>query len=174
MKISKIKYIVLIGLLYGLSGCEGTIDDNGNMSIKSGSGQATNLGTLALDQTRIQTLLTLAPWSKIETSIQTFYENDNYPTRGSYTIAMTFDKRNVTAYADCQKVTAGYRIDGKEIRFRDASIAPAINLPTCIESKYADDAVLALFENSFEVIKMTEKEAVLQAIDFDTEVVLKR
>lgn len=173
---SSVKYLVLAGLLFGLSGCESTISDSGAVRVKAGgTAGSSSLETLALDTGNIQKLLMLAPWTKIETDIRAFYENDNYPSaRAGYTIIMTFDRRKVTAYADCQRVTANYRINGKEITFRDVAIAPAIELATCIESEYADDAVIALFENSFEVKKMTEKEAVLEAIDFDTEVVLKR
>jgi heat shock protein HslJ len=172
-----IKYLATVGLLFALSGCESTISNDGSVSIKAGDSKnsGNSLETLALNEGNIQKLLMLTPWTKIEANIQAFYENGNYPSsRKSYTILMRFDKRTVTAYADCQKVMANYRLNGKDITFRDASIVPAIDLPTCVESEYADDAVMALFENSFEVTKVTEKEAVLDALDFDTQIVLKR
>jgi heat shock protein HslJ len=172
-----IKYLATVGLLFALSGCESTISNDGSVSIKAGGTKSDGdtLTTLALNEENIQTLLTVAPWTKIEANIQAFYENGNYPSdRESYTIFMTFDKRTVTAYADCQKVTAKYRLNGKDITFNDLSIAPAIDLPTCVESEFADDAVAALFENSFKVTKITQKEALFEALDFDTNIVLKR
>ncbi len=173
---SMMKYVLLAGMVLGFSGCEGTISDDGSVSISAGSGSVEeSLTTLALNEDNIQTLLRLTPWTKIETDVQAFYESGNYPeTMQSYSIVMTFDTRTVSAYADCQKVTARYRLDGKDISFYDAEIAPAVDLPACVESEYADDAVLALFENSFEVVNMTEDEMVLQAFDFDTQVILKR
>ncbi len=158
-------------------GCNTTISSSSNdITIKSTDGDKTdNLTTLSVENTDIHAFLMEENWKSIKVDISAFYESSNLPSvQHAYSIDMQFTKKSVVAYADCQKVSANYKIIGKEISFSKISVAPAIELATCIESEYADNAVLTLFENSFEVMKITEKEAVLDALDFDTQIVLKR
>ena len=158
-------------------GCNTTASSSSDdITIKSTTGdEANDLSTLSMENTDLHTFLMQKNWKSIKTDIFAFYGSSNLPaTVHTYTIDMMFAKKSVTAYADCQKVTANYKVNGKEIAFSKVSVAPAIELATCTESEYADDAVIALFENSFEVTKMTEKEVTLEAVDFDTTVVLGR
>ncbi len=166
-------------LLLALGGCQSTISDNGAVSIKAGSAvenAADKLGTLSLDQESIGKMLTLSPWTGIRSSISAFYENQNFPqSAGTYRVDLRFGQSRVTAYADCKKITARYTLEGKKLRFSHVSTpAPAVDLATCVESEFADDAVLALFENSFTVTSADTHKAVLKAEDFDTTVELER
>ncbi len=166
--------ILLAGLLLGFGGCESSVSDRG-VSIKAGGGADSGLSTLSDAQLDPHVVLMTGSWHRIEMPVAAFYENSIYPTAShSYAIDMHFGESTVTAYADCQKVTAHYRISDKEIAFSKASIAPAVDLATCEESEFADDAVMALFENSFTIEKVLPKEVVLHSEDFDTQVKLKR
>jgi hypothetical protein len=166
-------------ILIGLGGCESTISDNGSVSIKAGSAvdkAADKLGTLSTDQESIGKMLSLAPWKRIRANISAFYENQNFPQSAhTYRVDLRFGQKSVTAYADCKKITARYSLEGKKLRFSHVSTpAPAVDLATCVESEFADEAVLALFENSFMVTSVDAHKAVLDAEDFDTTVELER
>ena len=175
MRRTLLKSVTLIWLLLGLSGCESTLSDSAAVTVNSASQAADDaLETLAVDETSIQNTLMQAPWKRIETDIRAFYENTNLPANRSYSVNLRFDERTVTAIADCKKVTAKYRVIGKEIRFSDVSTPSSVDLGSCIESEHADDAVLALFDNDFLVEKITSQSVVLDAIDFDVKVLLNR
>jgi hypothetical protein len=170
-------FLGLFIMMVLFQGCDTTASSSSNdITIKSTNSDKTdNLTTLSVENTDISAFVMKEKWKSIKIDISAFYESSNLPSvQHTYTIDMQFAKKSVVAYADCQKVSANYKIVGKEISFSKVSVAPAIELATCIESEYADDAVLTLFENSFEVTKITEKEVVLDALDFDTNIVLKR
>lgn len=170
-------FLSLFIIIALFQGCNTTASSSLNdITIKSTNGDDTNdLATLSVENTDLHTFLMQENWKSIKTDISAFYESSNFPAvQHIYTIDMVFAKKSVTVYADCQKVSANYKVNGKEITFSKISVAPAIELATCTESEYADDAVLAFFENGFEVKKITEKKLTLEAVDFDTTVVLGR
>ena len=173
--IAGILFIVL-NLFYGCGGTVSGGDDSG-VTIKSGTADTASnaLGTLSLGSADIQKELQAKPWEEIDMDISAFYENDLYSAgEKRYPITLSFRNKRIVAYADCQKITANYKIEAKRISFSRLSVAPAIDLASCVESEHADDAVIALFENSFTIKNITEREALLEAEDFDTTVVLKR
>ena len=165
-------------VLIGFGGCDSTISDDGAVSVKAGStkSESETLGTLSLDREAITKLLTFSPWHSIRADIGAFYENQNYPQRlRTYTVDIRFGKSEVTAYADCKKITARYKVDGKKLIFSHVSTpAPAVELASCEESVFADEAVLALFENSFNVTSIDTHRAKLYNEDFDTTIELRR
>ena len=169
-------FLIVLNLFYG---CGGTVfggDDSG-VTIKSGTADAAvnTLGTLSLSSADIQKELQAKPWREIEMDISAFYENSLYSAgKKRYPVAFSFQNKRIIAYADCQKITANYKIEAKHISFSRLSVAPAIDLASCVESEHADDAVIALLENSFNIENMRKNEVLLSAEDFDTTVVLKR
>ena len=170
--------VVAVMLVLGFGGCESTISDDGAVSIKAGGtkDETQTLGTLSLDQEGIEKLLKLSVWHKIRTDIRAFYENRNYPEQAhDYSVDLRFGTKEVTAYADCKKITARYKVEGKKLTFWHVSTpAPAVDLATCEESEFADEAVLALFENSFSVTSIDTHRAKLYNEDFDTTIELRR
>lgn len=170
---------ILLILMNLFHGCGGTVSDGENNGIvmisKTEDTSSNALETLSLNTTDIRQELQKKPWRKIEIDISDFYENNlNKPEEKWYPIELNFDEKRVVAYADCQKITADYRIAGKRISFSRLSVSPAIDLPICVESEFADDAVIALLENSFSIESMREKEMLLFSEDFDTTVTLRR
>jgi len=171
-----IKLSLLVSIIWILQGCGSSNATSGDSNVTiTANGSTTPLESLSLDDQNIQEILIGKTWHKITTNVSSFYENTNFPTfLQNYTVEISFDEKDIVAYADCQKLTARYSIDENEIHFSKSTIAPALELASCIESKYADDAVLALFENRFRVESIEDKEIVLDAVDFDTKVILER
>ena len=176
----KRRYITLSVLLTVASifaGCGGNSSyGGGDVSITSVAGdQPDKLGTLSLSSQDIQKVLESKPWKTMKTDVASFYENSIYSSgMRSYPVDITFQGKSVIAYADCQKITANYKIEGKNITFSKLSVSPAIELASCVESEFADDAVIAFFENSFSVKNVTEKSVLFEAEDFDTTITLER
>ncbi len=174
-----IKSLPLLVMILLLGGCNGTVSssDGSDVTIHATTEDATQSGlhALSLDTQDIKTVLTDRPWREIVVDISAFYESNTFPKSArSYTVALQFGEKEVRAYADCQKITAHYKIEDKSISFSKRSIGPAIELASCVESEYADDAVWAFFENSFRVETIDDHEAVFDADDFDTSVTLRR
>ncbi len=173
------KGILLLVLFLVSQGCQSTISRDGSVSISAGSApqeQNGDLGTLSTQQADLKKVLQQSQWYAIKTDIAAFYENSIYPAAYKrYTVTMRFGKREVVAYADCQKITARYSVEeNRKLTFSTPEIGPDLEHATCIESQYADDAVIAFFENSFTLHKASEKRVVLTSDDFDVNVELLR
>ncbi|RUM62972.1 MAG: hypothetical protein DSZ05_09350 [Sulfurospirillum sp.] len=176
----KRRYITLSILLMTANlfvGCGGnTSFGGGDVSITSATGDRSDkLGTLSLNSQDIKKVLEAKPWKRMKADVASFYENSIYSTgMKSYPVDITFQGKRVVAYADCQRITANYKIEGKNITFSKLSVSPAIELASCVESEFADDAVIVFFENSFSVKTATEKSVLFEAEDFDTTITLER
>ena len=167
---------IALNLFYGCGGTVSGGDDSG-VTIKSGTADTMSnaLGTLSLSSADIRKELQSKPWREIEMDISAFYENSLYGAgEKRYPVTLSFQNKRIVAYADCQKITANYKVEAKRISFSRFSVAPAIDLASCVESEHADDAVIALLENSFTIKNITERQASLEAEDFDTTVDLRR
>ena len=168
--------LIVVGLF---SGCGSTVSsgENSEIIIKSSTKDITSntLDTLSLSSVDIQKELQKKPWRVIKADISAFYENSLYSTgMKRYLIELSFQDKRIVAYADCQKIMAHYQIDAKHIAFSKLSVTSAIDLASCMESEYADDAVITFLENSFNIEKITEDEVFFSADDFDTSVILTR
>ncbi len=171
--------VVCIGFgLFTLAGCDSSsIKKKSDVNILSiqGNSENNNLDTLSLSKKDIQPILMDSAWKKVYINIASFYENNALPAhKKSYNADMKFGKRDITVYADCKKITANYKIKDNLLTFSNATISPAIDLASCEQFEYADDAVMALLSNTFEIKKAVEKKIVLDAVDFDSEVLLLR
>ncbi len=173
-KYVKITVMVFIALLL-FGGCDASVSSAGksDISIKAHD-KDDELDTLSTNSQNDREFLQKFSWKKIKADVSQFYLNDNFPTLNEYTVEMKFEKRVVTAYADCQKITANYKLRDSRISFSNISIAPAVELATCIESQYADDAVLAFFENDFLIEHIEQSKAKFSALDFDALIELYR
>ncbi len=174
IKYIKTTLMIFFALLL-LGGCNTSVSSGGtsDISIKAQDSDG-ELDTLSTNIQNDKEFLQKTSWKKIRADVSHFYLNNNFPTLSEYTIDMKFEKRVVTAYADCQKITANYKLRDEEISFSNISIAPAVELATCIESQYADDAVLAFFENDFLLEGVDQSKARFSALDFDTVIELYR
>ena len=174
---NSMKAIVLTVLIFSFfTGCDSSISSDGSLdsSIKISDKQNDeNLQSLS-ENRDINEVLQKGLWTKIKEDVSLFYENENFPSLRYYTIKMSFSKREVLTYADCQKIMARYRIKDNEITFSNIVVAPALELPVCVESQYADDAVLAFFENDFYIDADNENSIKFKAFDFDGSIELHR
>ncbi len=168
----KSSFVICMGLFL-MQGC-GSSNSSGDTTMITVGDSSNALATLSMNTQSIKPVLMQEPWKVISTDIASFYENTNLPTFKSYTIDISFGENDIVAYADCQKLTARYTLKDKEISFSWSTITPAIELASCAASEYADEAVLALLSNDFTVESLLTDEVVLQAVDFDTKVTLKR
>ncbi len=168
-------FILMMSILL-LQACGSSSGIKDDTTIISNDGDIQNsLNTLSINSQDIQAVLIKGVWKSIDINIASFYENNNLPRyKKKYKINMVFQDHKVVAYADCQKITAKYKIKDKTISFSNATIAPAIELPSCQQFEYADDALLAFVSNVFEVKEISEKKALLSAPDFDTDVLISR
>ncbi len=167
--------ILLLGLLQGCGGS--TSSSGGNISVTSANGgTGTGLQTLSTEKTDLKSYLEEKAFNEIVCNISKLYNDaTGYPeTMQKYAVQMHFAKKEVLVYADCQKITANYKVRDDALSFSNISIAPAVELASCQEYEYADDAVLGFFENSYTVEKIRKNEIVLEADEIDTSVVLKR
>jgi len=164
-----------VGLFQGCG--SSTSSSNGSINVASvESGSDTGLQTLSEENRNLQDALQKSEWKEIVCNVSKLYNDAaGYPeVMQNYSIQMQFSQKEVLAYADCQKITARYKVREDEISFSEIAIAPAIELASCQEFEYADDAVLGFFENSYTLQTIRKNEIVLEADTVDTSVILKQ
>jgi len=137
-------------------------------------GSDDKIDTLSEKDLNLKELLEDAKWKEIVIDLDKFYPTVIESVEKSYLIDMSFKNGKVTTYADCQKLTAKYKITKKAISFSHISYAPAIELTSCQQSEDADQAVNQLFSNTFEVSQMQKDEIIFYSDDFEAEIKLKR
>lgn len=167
------KKTVLIILLLLFSGCGSSNGSDGTISVTSSTDDDT-LSTLSTQNFDFKETLSDKNWEEITMDLDEFYTTSISTINKTYQIDMSFKDGEVIAYADCQKLTARYKISDKEISFSKVIYKPAIELASCEEFEDADQAVYEFLNNSFEASKIKKDEITFQADDFDAEIVLKR
>lgn len=163
-------FIFILGFF--CSGC-GNTAATGELVIL-GATTENNLSTLSNEVLDLEEVLSSKSWEKIAIDLDQFYATPFSTVLKSYAIDMSFDEGKVTAYADCQKLTAHYKINDKALSFSKITYSPAIDVATCIESQDADQAVHELFSYTFEATKVEDREIILFSDDVEAEITLKR
>jgi heat shock protein HslJ len=156
-----------------MSGCGDA--GNGSDSNVSGpsAGGASVIGSLSGSED-IGAYLQEDAWNKITLDLEKFeFDRESQPR--TYEIEMLFEKNKVTALADCQYITASYRLRDDEITFsRVSAPKPALDLPTCKDFEDAESAVSNFFVYSYDVKTNKQNEVVFEGTDIETSVTLKR
>lgn len=171
MRLMRILFLIILLLLF--SGCGASSGSGNNISVTSGSNDDT-LGTLSIENRDLKETLTAKNWKTLTMDLDQFYTTAISTTIKTYKIDMNIENGKVTAYADCQKLTARYKIDDNVISFSKVGYGIDLDHASCQQSEDADQAVYEFLYNSFEVTKINEDEITFQSEDFDVEVVLKR
>ncbi|HIP02132.1 MAG TPA: META domain-containing protein [Campylobacterales bacterium] len=164
------KIILTISLLF-LIGCGSSNGQDGTISVNLGSDDNA-LGTLSTQNMDLKETLSGENWEEITMDLDQFYTTSISTVNKTYKIDMGFKDGKVTAYADCQKLTARYKISDKEISFSRVSYEADLDHAFCQQSEDADEAVNQFLNNSFEAIRIKEDEITFQSDDFDAEVIL--
>jgi hypothetical protein len=167
------KKIILTGLLLFLVGCGSSSGQNGTITVNSGSNDDT-LGTLSTQGMDLKETLLGKNWEEITMDLDQFYTTSISTVNKTYKMDMSFKDGEIIAYADCQKLTARYKISDKEISFSRISYEADLDHASCQQSEDADQAVNQFLNNSFEASKIKEDEITFISDDFDAEVILKR
>jgi heat shock protein HslJ len=162
--------LILLTLLS--SGCNSSVASSDNTIIKAGS-QNSDLDTLSTDDLDLKQTLVSDRWTNITMNLSRF--NSINPTyyQKSYLIELDFEDGKLTAYADCQKLTARYKISDNDILFSKITYN-ADDKAFCQPSEDADQALYEFLNNSFEATDIQKDEITFKADYFDTEVTLKR
>ncbi len=166
---------VLILILFWFQGCGSAGGEKANVDITTTASKKSDLQTFSTLAQDLKKSLREQRWKAIACDLKTLDSGSwDAPGMRRYPIDMRFGDREVVVYADCQKLTARYRVDGKKLSFSQSRIAPAIDLASCEESEYADDAVWAFFENSYTLRSANEEALIFDAQEADTTVTLYR
>ena len=163
--------LVLLSIIY--TGCGSSNGSDSDIIISSGK-KDDNLGTLSSQDLDLKETLSEKNWKEIMMDIDQFFATSISTVNKTYKIDMSFENSKLTAYADCKKLTARYKIDDTKISFSHISNEPDLDHATCLESEDADQAVYQFLNNSFEATKIKEKEITFRSDDFDAEVILAR
>jgi len=163
--------LILISTIY--SGCGTSNGSNDDTMITSGK-KDLGLGTLGDQNLDLKETLEEKNFKEIMMDIDQFFATSIETINKTYKIDMSFENGKLTAYADCKKLTAHYKIDDKKISFSRITNEPDLDHATCQQSEDADQAVYQFLNNSFEANKIKENEISFISDDFDAEVVLKR
>ena len=166
------KTILIISLLF-LAGCGSSSGKDGTISITSGEND-NSLETLSTQELDLKETLSSKNWEEITMDLDKFYGTSQSSVTKTFQIDMGFKDGKVIAYADCQKLTARYKIRDKEISFSRISYSADLDHTSCQPSEDADNAVHQFLNNSFEAIKSKKDQITFKSDDFDTEVILKR
>lgn len=157
-----------------MGGCGGSL---GGGSDSNGTGPSVGgakiIGSLSGSED-IAKYLQESSWSKITLDLEKF-QFDRDSRQKSYDIEMLFEKKKVTVLADCQYVSASYRVKDDEITFsRVSAPRPALDLPSCKDFEDAENAVSNFFVYSYIVKANKQSEVVFEGTDIETSVTLKR
>ncbi len=164
--------ISLILILLFSSGC-GTSIESKNNTLMTSDKQEDNLETLSDQNIDLKESITGKTWKKIIIDLDKFYPTAIQTVKKSYLIDLTFTNNTATAYADCFKLSAKYKITDKEISFSRISYEPAIELAICQQSEDADEAVFQLFSNDFEATEIKDGEITLYSQELEAEIKLQ-
>ncbi len=167
------KTIILTILLLLFSGCGTSSGTDGTILVTSGKNDDA-LGTLSTQQLDLKETLTSENWKEITIDLDKFYTTSISTVNKTYQIDMSFKDGEVVAYADCQKLTARYKISDQEISFSRVSYEADLDHAICQQSEDADQAVNQFLNNSFEASEIKEDEITFISDDFDAEVILRR
>ena len=167
------KKILLTIFLLLYSGC-GTSSGSDGTILSTSSSNSDKLSTLSTQNMDLKDTLSSKNWKTITMDLDKFYTTSISTINKAYQIDMNFQDGKTIAYADCQKLTASYKINDTEISFSRISYEPDLEHAACQQSEDADQAVYQFFYNTFEAIKIKENEITFQSDDFNTEVILKR
>ncbi len=165
--------ISLILILLFSSGC-GTSIESKNNTLMTSDAQEDTLETLSNQNIDLQSSITGKNWKKIVMDLDKFYPTAIRTVKKSYLIDMTFENNTATAYADCFKLSARYKITDKEISFSRISYEPAIELAVCQQSEDADQAIYEFMSNVFEATEADENQIIFKSNEFETEIILKK
>jgi hypothetical protein len=155
-----------------LVGCGTSNGKNSDFTISAGK-KSENLGTLSIENLDLKETLYGKNWNKITMDLDKFYTTSISTVEKVYKIDMNFKDGKVLAYADCQKITAQYRVKKDEIKLSHAQYE-TFDKPSCEEFKDADQAIYQFMNNSFEATKITKNEITFKSYDFDTEIKIER
>jgi heat shock protein HslJ len=169
---------IVFSILFVLSsiihiGCGSSSGSNADITITSGD-QNGKLETLSNQEVDLKQTLSEKNWTEIKMDIDQFFATSIATVNKTYKIDMNFENGKVTAYADCKKLTARYKISDKSISFSHIGNEPDLDHATCIQSEDADQAVYQFLYNSFEATEIKDDKIVFKSDDFDAKVVLSR
>jgi heat shock protein HslJ len=163
--------LILVSIIY--TGCGTSNGSDENFMVTSGN-KSDKLGTLGTQELDLKQTLSEKNWTEIKMDIDQFFATSIATVNKTYKIDMSFENGNLTAYADCKKLTARYKADDTKITFSRITDEPDLDHATCQQSEDADQAVYQFLNNSFEATKIKKSEITFKSDDFDAEVVLKR
>ena len=165
--------LLLLGALTFLGGCSSSVDTKSQSTNGPSSNSGGTLGSMSGSED-IKAYLEESGWKSVSLDLDKYLYDMKGSTK-SYTMQMDFKDGKVTALADCNIITARYKVKDDEVSFsRVSSPKPALDIPTCKEFKDADKAVSAFFSSDYSVTPRTQNELSLTALDVDTSVTLKR
>jgi len=173
--LKKITVTLLSATILLMSGCGSTGDSIPTSTVgpSSGSGDSNGLGGLSGNED-IAAFLEESAWTSITMDLDKFLFDTTGKT-SDYDIQMTFKDGVVTALADCNIVTASYKINDNEMTFyRVSAPKPAIDYPTCQEFQDAENAVSSFFSSDYFVSANKQTEVSLESMEIDASVVLTR
>lgn len=162
--------LILFTLL--TTGCDNSTTLNDDTVITAGS-QNSDLEILGEEDLDFKQTLTSDKWTKITMNLSKFNSVNPSYFQKSYLVELDFKDGKLTAYADCQKLSARYKISDKDISFSKITYK-ADDKAFCQPSEDADQAVYEFLNNSFEATNIEKDEVTFKADYFDTEVTLKR
>lgn len=171
MKKVYLSSLIILALIS--SGCSTSAGSDDGIIIASGS-QESDLNALDNQNPDLKKTLSSKNWNEVNIDLDKFYPTSIATVKKSYLIDLNFEDGKVTAYADCKKLTARYKINENDISFSKVSYEPAIDLATCQESEDADQAIYEFLNNSFEATEIKEDEITFKSDNFDAQVTLKR
>jgi len=163
--------LILISTIY--SGCGTSSGSNDNTLITSGE-EELDLGTLSYQDLDLKETLEKENYKEIMMDIDQFFTTAIETVNKTYKIDMSFENGRVTAYADCKKLTARYKVYDNKISFSRITDEPDLDHATCQQSEDADQAVYQFLNNSFEATDIKDEKIIFKSDDFDAEVILTR
>ncbi len=157
--------LLLIGALFG--GCDTT-------ALPDATGGIDTLSTLSEQTPDYGDTLRSTVWRHLAIDLDAMHRNDSFPSgTHTYPMRIRFGRTGVTAYANCYKLTATYRIDDTRLYF-DAPQQLPTDQASCTEYELADEAVYTLFQHDYTFQKSGRTAVVLKATDLPAIVTLQR
>ncbi len=169
----KIVFFSISAIILLFVGCNTTTSKDGDFTLSSG--KTTNLlGTLGLESQDLNEAIIGKNWTKINLDLDDFITQSIETPKQDYIIDLKFDKNRVLAYADGQKITANYKIDGDDISFSKISMEADLDHSYTNDFMDADQAIYSFLNDSYKVTSSNKSEIVLKSNQSEAEVILKR
>ena len=154
-------------------GCNTTTEKDGTITLNSGK-KLNPLGTLGLSSKELKEVVFGKNWTKLNLDLDDFITQSIETPKQDYVIDLNFKDNNILAYADGQKITATFKIDGDKLSFSKIIMEADLDHSYTNDFMDADQALYSFLNGSYKATKIEENLIVLKSEETDSEVTLKR